>query len=140
MMAHSGVTADAGDVVAQGDVDLGEHRRGRNRGLDLEWVEIRGDKAVKCKAALTNAGGKYQEQIEAALEKVSMVTAPEEKDDDEPRYTAWLDLPISTREPMTAKDANEARKALLALDDRTPQQRLLGEPPTWRSALAQRNR
>ena len=41
---------------------------------------------------------------------------------------------------MTAKDANEARKALLALDDRTPQQRLLGEPPTWRSALAQRNR
>ena len=66
-----------------------------------------------------------------------MVTAPEEKDDDEPRYTAWLDLPISTREPMTAKDANEARKALLALDDRTPQQRLLGEPPTWRSALAQ---
>lgn len=42
-----------------------------------------------------------------------MVAAPpEEKDDDEPRYTAWLDLPISTREPMTAKDANEARKAL----------------------------
>jgi hypothetical protein len=68
-----------------------------------------------------------------------MVTVPEEKDDDEPRYTAWP-LPISTREPMTAKDANEARKALLALDDRTPQQRLLGEPPTWRSALAQRNR
>ena len=55
-----------------------------------------------------------------------MVTAPEEKDDDELRYTAWLDLPISTREPMTAKDANAARKALLALDDRTPQQRLLG--------------
>ena len=47
-----------------------------------------------------------------------MVTAPEEEDDDEPRYTAWLDLPISTREPMTAKDANAARKALLALDDR----------------------
>jgi hypothetical protein len=38
---------------------------------------------------------------------------------------------------MTANDANAARKALLALDDRTPQQRLLGEPPTWRSALAQ---
>ena len=55
-----------------------------------------------------------------------MVTAPEEKDDEEPRYTAWLDLPISTREPMTAKDANAARKALLALDDRTPQQRLRG--------------
>ena len=139
-MAHSGVAADAGDVVAQGDVDLGEHRRGRNRALDREWVEIRGDKAVKRKAALTTAGGKYQEQIEAAVENVPMVTAPEEKDDDEPRYTAWLDLPISTREPMTAKDANEARKALLALDDRTPQQRLLGEPPTWRSALAQRNR
>jgi hypothetical protein len=63
-----------------------------------------------------------------------MVTAPEEKNDDEPRYTAWLDLPISTREPMTAKHASEARKALLALDDRTPQQRLLGEPgaPRWR--------
>ena len=69
-----------------------------------------------------------------------MVTAPEERDDDEPRYTTWLDLPESTREPMTAKDANAARKALLALDDRTPQQRLLGEPPAWRSALAQRNR
>jgi hypothetical protein len=41
---------------------------------------------------------------------------------------------------MTAEDANAARKALVALDDRTPQQRLLGEPPTWRSALAQRNR
>ena len=49
-----------------------------------------------------------------------MVTSPEEKDDDEPRYTSWLDLPISTREPMTAKDANEARKALIALDDRAP--------------------
>ena len=49
-----------------------------------------------------------------------MVTSPEEKDDDEPRYTSWLDLPISTREPMTAKDANEARKALIALDDRRP--------------------
>ena len=106
----------------------------------IQWAEIRGDKAVKRKAALTTAGGKFQEQIEAPVENVPMVTAPEEKDDDEPRYTAWLDLPISTREPMTAKDANEARKALLALDDRTPQQRLLGEPPTWRSALAQRNR
>lgn len=69
-----------------------------------------------------------------------MVTAPEEKDDDEPRYSAWQDLPMSTREPMTAEDANTARKALLSLDDRTPQQRLLGEPPTWRSALAQRHR
>ena len=57
-----------------------------------------------------------------------MVKALEEKDDEEPRYNAWLDLPISTREPMTAKDANEVRKTLLALDDRTPQQRLLGEP------------
>jgi hypothetical protein len=74
------------------------------------------------------------------VENVPRVTAPEEKEDDELRYTAWLDLPMSTREPMTAKDANATRKALLALDDRTPQQRLLGEPPTWRSALAQRNR
>jgi hypothetical protein len=47
-------------IVAQGDVDLGEHRRGRNRGLDREWVEIRGDKALKCKVALTTEGGKYQ--------------------------------------------------------------------------------
>ena len=62
-IAHSGVTADAGDVVAQGDVDLGEHRRGRNRALDHKWAEIRGDKAVKRKAALTKAGGKYQEQL-----------------------------------------------------------------------------
>jgi hypothetical protein len=99
----------------------------------------REDKAAMRKAALTMVGRKYQEQIEAAVENVPMVTSPEEKDD-EPRYTAWLDLPISTREPMTAKDANAARKALIALDDRTLQQRLLGEPPTWRSALAQRNR
>ena len=67
-----------------------------------------------------------------------MVTAPDTDDDLEPRCMAWLDLPISTREPMTAKDANAARKALRELDDRTPQQRLLGEPPTWRSALAQK--
>ncbi len=67
-----------------------------------------------------------------------MVTAPDNDDDLEPRYAAWLDLPTSTREPMTAKDANAARKALIELDDRTPQQRLLGEPPTWRSALAQK--
>ena len=44
-----------------------------------------------------------------------MVTAPEEKDDEEPRYTAWLDLPISTCEPMTAKDANAARRRSLHL-------------------------
>ena len=68
-----------------------------------------------------------------------MVSTPEYKADEEPQYTAWLDLPISTREPMTVKDANAARKALIALDDRTPQQRLLGEPPTWRSALAQKS-
>jgi hypothetical protein len=84
--------------------------------------------------------GESTKAIEAAVENVPMVTPPEENDDDEPQYTAWLDLPRSTREPMTAKDANAARKALAALDDRTPQQRLLGEPPTWRSALAQRNR
>jgi hypothetical protein len=68
-----------------------------------------------------------------------MVSTPEAQDDDEDRMTAWLDLPISTREPMTAQDAIAARKALIALDDRTPQQRLLGEPPTWRSALAQKS-
>ena len=68
-----------------------------------------------------------------------MVTAPDNDDDLEPRYAGWLDLPISKREVMSAKQANAVRKALLALDDRTPQQRLLGEPPTWRSALAQRN-
>jgi hypothetical protein len=68
-----------------------------------------------------------------------MVSTSGDKDDEEPRYMAWLDLPISTREPMTVKDANAARKALIALDDRTPQQRLLGEPPTWRSALAQKS-
>ena len=66
--------------------------------------------------------GKVPKAIEAAVENVPMVTPPEENDDDEPQYTAWLDLPRSTREPMTAKDANAARKALVALDDRTPQQ------------------
>ena len=59
-MAHSGVAADAGDVVAQGDVDLGEHSHGQDA---LDRAEIRGDMAVKRKAALTMAGGKYQEQL-----------------------------------------------------------------------------
>jgi len=67
-----------------------------------------------------------------------MVSTPEEKDDEEPRYSAWLDLPLSTREPMTAKDAKAAREALQALDTRTTIQRMLGEPPRWRSALAQK--
>jgi hypothetical protein len=67
-----------------------------------------------------------------------MVSTPEERDDKEPGYSAWLDLPLSTREPMTAKDANAARKALRALDTRTTLQRMLGEPPQWRSALAQK--
>jgi len=67
-----------------------------------------------------------------------MVSTPETRDEKEPGYSAWLDLPLSTREPMTVKNANAARKVLIALDDRTPQQRLLGEPPTWRSALAQK--
>ena len=118
---------------------FGEHSRGRSP-RERKWPEIREDKAVKAQGRVNHGGGKVPRAIEAAVESVPMVIAPEEKDDEEPRYIAWLDLPISTREPMTAKDANAARKALLALDDRTPQQRLLGEPPTWRSALAQRNR
>jgi hypothetical protein len=67
-----------------------------------------------------------------------MVSTPEEKDDEEPRYSTWLDLPLSTREAITAKDAKAARKALQALDTRTTIQRMLGEPPRWRSALAQK--
>ena len=63
-----------------------------------------------------------------------MVSTPETRDDEEPGYSAWLDLPLSTREPMTTKDANEARKALRAFDTRTTVQRMLGEPPLWRSA------
>jgi hypothetical protein len=55
-------------------------------------------------------------------------------DDDE----AWLDLPLSAREPMNAKDAKAARMAIQNLDSRTPIQRMLGEPPHWRSALAQK--
>jgi hypothetical protein len=39
---------------------------------------------------------------------------------------------------MTAKDANAARAALRALDTRTTVQRMLGDPPRWRSALAQK--
>ena len=58
-----------------------------------------------------------------------MVSTPEEKDHEEARYLSWLDLPVSTREPMTAKDA---------LDTRTTLQRMLGEPPRWRNALAQK--
>jgi len=94
--------------------------------------------AALAQGLVNQSGGKVPRATQAALENPPMVSTPEEKDDDEPRYSAWLDLPISTREPMTAKDANAARKALIALDDRTPQQRLLGEPPTWRSALAQK--
>lgn len=52
---------------------------------------------------------------------------------------AWLDLPLSAREPMTAKDAKAARKAIQALDTRNPIQRMMGEPPHWRSALAQKS-
>ena len=66
-----------------------------------------------------------------------MVNTPQGQDE-EP-HSAWLDLPSSTREPMTVKDANEARKALRALDTRTTVQRMLGEPPYWRSALAQKD-
>jgi hypothetical protein len=102
-------------------------------------AKIHEDMAAKRKASLTKAGGKYQEQRKQLWRTFPMVSTPEDKDDEEPRYTAWLDLPIATREPMTAKDANAARKALIALDDRTPQQRLLGEPPTWRSALAHKS-
>jgi len=64
-----------------------------------------------------------------------MVSAPEEIDDE---YSSWLDLPKSTREPMTVNDAKAARKALQALDTRNAVQRMLGEPPPWRSALAQK--
>lgn len=67
-----------------------------------------------------------------------MVSTPEYGDDVEPTHLSWLDLPLATREPMTVKDANEARKALRTLDTRTPIQRMLGEPPLWRSALAQK--
>ena len=75
---------------------------------------------------------------QAARGNVSMVSTLEERDDKEPGYSAWLDLPLSTREPMSAKDAKAARKALQALDTRTTVQRMLGEPPRWRSALAQK--
>ncbi len=93
--------------------------------------------AAKRKDSLTKSGGKYRVQRKQLWEKVPMVSTSVDKDDEEP--LAWLDLPRSTREPMTVKDANAARKALITLDDRTPQQRLLGEPPTWRSALAQKS-
>jgi len=67
-----------------------------------------------------------------------MVSTSVDNDDEEPRYMAWLDLPISTREPMTVKDAKAARRAIQSLDTRTPIQRMMGEPPQWRSALAQK--
>jgi len=67
-----------------------------------------------------------------------MVSTSGDKDDEEPVYGLVRPARIDAR-ALTAKDANAARKALIALDDRTPQQRLLGEPPTWRSALAQKS-
>jgi hypothetical protein len=63
-----------------------------------------------------------------------MARTPKVDDDDD----AWLDLPLSAREPMTAKDAKAVRRAIQSLDTRTPIQRLMGEPPNWRSALAQK--
>ena len=63
-----------------------------------------------------------------------MARTPKVDDDDD----AWLDLPLSAREPMTAKDAKAVRRAIQNLDTRTPIQRLMGEPPNWRSALAQK--
>lgn len=42
-----------------------------------------------------------------------------------------------TRPPMTVVEVRAYLDALPP-DDRTPMQRLLGEPPSWRSALAQR--
>ncbi len=62
-----------------------------------------------------------------------MARTPKANDDD-----AWLDLPLSAREPMTAKDAKATRRAIQSLDTRTPIQRMMGELPHWRSALAQK--
>ena len=62
-----------------------------------------------------------------------MARTPKVNDDE-----AWLDLPSSAREPMTAIDAKSARRAIQSLDTRTPIQRMMGEPPHWRSALAQK--
>ena len=76
--------------------------------------EIREDKAAKRKAPLTKAGESTKSKLNRPWRTVPDGDAARgEKDDDEPRYTAWLGLPISTREPMTARDANAARKALL---------------------------
>ena len=41
-------------------VENTDDSRGGNRTLDRKWAEMRGDKAVRRKAALTMAGGKYQ--------------------------------------------------------------------------------
>ena len=64
---------------------------------------------------------------------VPMPRMPEVNDDE-----VWLDLPLSAREPMTAEAAKAARKAIQDRDTRTTIQRMMGEPPHWRSALAQK--
>ena len=87
---------------------------------------------AKRKASLTKVGERTKSNASSLGERSDGDSARQR------RRAGWLDLPISKREVMSAKQANAVRKALLALDDRTPQQRLLGEPPTWRSALAQR--
>jgi hypothetical protein len=133
------LSATSGPHRVRQDIDI--HRL-QAFAVCLQWAksELRRRGKLARPAKIRPSARPSTKAIEAAVENVPMVKPPEENDDDEPQYTAWLDLPRSTREPMTAKDANAARKALAALDDRTPQQRLLGEPPTWRSALAQRNR
>jgi len=42
---------------------INRHSPRGERLYQLLWAEIRGDKAAKRKAALTMAGGKYQEQL-----------------------------------------------------------------------------
>jgi hypothetical protein len=54
------------------------------------------------------------------------------------KYQGWqyyLAMPTEGAEPMTAEEVKQYR-ASLPPDDRTWRQRLMGEPPAWRSALA----
>jgi hypothetical protein len=88
---------------------------------------------MQVKRLLNQGWENVRGSVQVARRNVPMAHTPEVNDDE-----VWLDLPLSAREPMTAREAKAARNAIQALDTRTPVQRMMGEPPHWRSALAQR--
>lgn len=51
-------------------------------------------------------------------------------------WTGFLEMPNENGEALTAAQVTHYRRWLAARDERSPGQTLLGDPPSWRSALA----